>query len=147
MRHRLPEDTKRLLVEALVLPHVRYCISVWGSCTVEQKKRIQKAVNFGARIVTGLGRREHVTPVLQQLGWGKLDDMLKDHDISIVKRLLTASDASEILRAKLVHRSEISGQSTRAAASGQLQLPRVKAEMARRSFLFRAVAAWNSVLK
>ena len=28
MRHRLPQETKRMLVEALVLPHVRYCIGV-----------------------------------------------------------------------------------------------------------------------
>ena len=66
MRHRLPEDTKRMLVEALGLPHVRYCVTVWGSNTAEQKKRVQRAINFGARIVTGLGRREHVTPAAQR---------------------------------------------------------------------------------
>ena len=42
MRHRLPEDTKRMLVEALVLPHVRYCICVWGSCTARNKRNLSK---------------------------------------------------------------------------------------------------------
>ena len=147
MRHRVPEATKRMLVESLVLPHVRYCVSVWGSCTIEQKKRVQRAINFGARIVTGLGRREHVTPVLEQLGWQKIDEMIRAHDVSIVSRLLTASDAAEILCAKLVPRSEISSQRTRASTSGQLQLPRVKTELARRSFMCRAIRAWNSALE
>ena len=98
MRHRVPKDTKRLLIEALVFPHVRYCISVWGSCTAEQRKRVQKAINFGARIVAGLGRREHVRPALQELGWGRVDDLIEEHDLSMVRRLLTATDASEILR-------------------------------------------------
>ena len=147
MRHRVPRDTKCMLVEALVFPHVRYCISVWGSCTAEKKKRVQRAINFGARIVTGLGRREHVTPVLQDLGWGRVDDILMEHDLSIVRRLLTDSDAAEILCSQLVYRSTQSSRSTRATDSGQLQLPRVRTEFARRSFLCRAAKVWNSSLK
>ena len=146
MRNRLPEDTKRLLVEALVFPHVRYCMTVWGSCSVEQKKRVQKAINFGARIVTGLNRREHITPALRSLGWGRVDDLLEKQDISMVRRLLTATDAPETLRGKLKYRSDLSAQRTRATDRGQLQVPRVRTEFARRSFASRAVRAWNSVL-
>ena len=146
MRHRVPKDTKRLLIEALVFPNVRYCISVWGSCTAEQRKRVQKAINFGARIVAGLGRREHVRPVLQELGWGRVDDLIEEHDLSMVRRLLTATNASEILRDKLVYRSQQSSRSTRATESGQLQLPRVRTEFARRSLLGRATRAWNRAL-
>ena len=146
MRHRLPEDTKRMLVEALVLPHVRYCVSVWGSCTAEQKKRVQKAINFGARIVTGLNRREHVTPVLLELGWGRVDDVIEKHDVSVIRRLLTATDAPEILYAKLRYRSDLSSHRTRATDRGQLQQPRVRTEFARHSFLSRATRAWNKTL-
>jgi hypothetical protein len=31
--------------------------------------RLQSVQNAAARLVTGLGRRDHVTPVLQQLHW------------------------------------------------------------------------------
>ena len=146
MRNRLPQDTKRMLVEALVLPHVRYCISVWGSCTAEQKNRVQKAINFGARITTGLNRREHVTPALLELGWGRVDDVLDKHDVSLVRRLLTDTNAPEILSAKLQYRSELSAHCTRAADRGQMQLPRVRTEFARRSFISRATRAWNNTL-
>ena len=56
IRNRLPRETKRLLIEALVFPHVRYCLSVWGSCTATQRRRVQKALNFGARIVMDMKR-------------------------------------------------------------------------------------------
>ena len=46
---------KKILIEALVLPHIRYCLSVWGGCGVGERRRVQKAVNFAARIVTGSG--------------------------------------------------------------------------------------------
>ena len=53
-RHKLPKCVRRLLVESLVFPHIRYCITVWGSCTAAQRRRVQKAINFGVRIVNGL---------------------------------------------------------------------------------------------
>ena len=62
-----------MLIESLVFPHIRYCITVWGNCTATQKQRVQKAANFGVRIVTGLGRREHVKPSLRELGWPTMD--------------------------------------------------------------------------
>ena len=97
MHNRLPEDTKHLLVEALVFPHVRYCMTAWGSCSIERKKRVQNAINFSARIVTGISRREHITPALRKLGWGRVDDLLEKHDMSMVHRLLTATDAPDAL--------------------------------------------------
>ena len=135
-----------MLVEALVLPHVQYCVTVWGSCTTEQKKRVQKAINFGARIVTGLGRREHVTPALLKLGWGRVDDIREKHDVAMVRRLLATTDGSETLSARLMYRSELSTHCTRASDRGQLQLPRGRTEFARRSFLSRAIRAGKSSL-
>ena len=145
MRSRVPRETKRLLVEALVFPHIRYCISVWGSCTTTQKKRVQKVINFGARIVTGLGRREHVTPVLSELGWECVDDMVRSSDLAVMSHLLTSDTAPELLRNKLVLRSDRSARVTRATERGQMQLPRVKTEFARRSFIFRATKHWNDI--
>ena len=68
LRHKLPKCTRQLLVQALVFPHIRYCLTVWGNCSASLKARVQKLINFGARIVSGLGRRDHVTPVLKELG-------------------------------------------------------------------------------
>ena len=146
MRSRVPKDTKRMLIEAMVFPHIRYCVSVWGGCCMSQKKRIQKVINFGARVVSGLGRREHVSPVLSELGWKSVDDLVRVSDLAVVHRLLTSHDAPEILRDKLVLRSDESARSTRATERGQLQLPRVRTEFARRGFLFRASKHWNDSL-
>ena len=146
MRSRVFRETKRKLVEALIFPHIRYCICVWGSCCKTQQKRIQKVINFGARIVSGLSRREHVTPVLCELGWECVSDMVRASDLAMVSQLLTSDGAPELLRNKLVLRSDKSVRSTRATERGQLQLPRLKTEFARRGFLFRASKHWNDAL-
>ena len=144
IRHRLPRCIRQLLVEALVFPHIRYCMSVWGNCTATQKRRVQKAINFGARLVFGLGRRDHVTPALRELKWSDVDELLIEHDIANMNHLMSSEHASELLRERVLRRSDVSTRSTRATEGGQLQLPRVRTEFARGGFLYRAAATWNS---
>ena len=43
LRHKLPKCTRQLLVQALVFPHIRYCLTVWGNCSASLKARIQKS--------------------------------------------------------------------------------------------------------
>ena len=81
-------------------------------CLLHQKKRIQKVLNFGARVVSGLSRRDHVTPVLNELGWKCVDDLIRDSDVAVVSRLLTSDSAPQILRSKLVLSSDESARTT-----------------------------------
>ena len=101
-------------------------------------------IHFGARIVSGLGRRDHVTPVLEELGWSSVNEMLRERDIAAMRRLLRPSCEADVLREHVLHRSDVSVRQTRAVANGQLQLPRVRTEFARRSFMYRAISACNN---
>ena len=144
-RYRLPAQTKRLLIEALVFPHIRYCLSVWGSCTATQKRRVQKALNFAARIIANAGYRDHVTPLLHELGWLRIEGMIFEHDVLLMRDLLTAACAPEFTRDRVIRRSDVSDRLTRASSDGLLELPRVRTEFSRRSFLYRGSSCWNSL--
>ena len=145
IRHKLPKCIRQLLIEALVFPHIRYCITVWGNCSAAQKLRVQKAINFGVRIVTGLGRRDHVSPSLRELGWPNVDEMVTERDIATMRHLTTSSSASELLRQRLLRRADVSARRTRGTDAGHFELPRVRTEFARRSFMYRATSAWNDL--
>ena len=75
---------------------------VCGEAAACPRKIASKVINFGARVVSGLGRQEHVSPVLSELGWKSVDDLVRVSDLAVVHRLLTSDDAPEILRDKLV---------------------------------------------
>ena len=147
MRHRLSSETKQTLVEALVFPHVRYCLSVWGNCTTTQQRRVQKALNFASRIVTNSGRYDQVTPIFLQLNWLKFPKMILEHDIMVIRALLCpAGEGPELLRQHVVRRSDVSGRTTRASDDDMLlQAPRVRTELCYRSFFPRAIRAWNDL--
>ena len=145
MQRRVPRETKRLLIEALVFPHLQYCLCVWGSCTAAQKRRLQKCVNFGARIVTGLGCREHISGALNELEWQPIQAMITERDVCTMYRLVHDKNAAELLRSRIISRSDVSERATRSTYDGRLEVPRSRTEFARRSFFNRAVRSWNDL--
>ena len=68
-RHVIPKGTLKEIVQALVISVVRYCMSVYGSCGETQVHRVQKIVNFCARVVTGRRRYDRISDAVQQLRW------------------------------------------------------------------------------
>ena len=145
IRCRVPRETRRLLVEALVFPHLQYCMCVWGSCSATQKRRLQKCINFAARVVSGLGYRQHVSGTLRELGWSDVGNMLRKRDMLTMYRLVHDENAPELLRSRIVSRADVSTRSTRSVSDGHLEVPRARTEFARRSFFIRAIRTWNGL--
>ena len=71
IRHHLTADVLKLLIQCHVFPHIIYCLSVWGGAVGCHLKRVQKVINFAARIISGAKHRDHISPVLLALGWPK----------------------------------------------------------------------------
>ena len=145
MRRRLPRDVKKLLVEALVFPYIRYCLAVWSGCTSSQLKRIQKCVNFGARTVMDLSYRDRVSEALSQLSWPRIERMITERDLCAMYRLINDANVPEGVRRLITDRSDVSCRITLATQNREIEVSRVRTEFARRSFLCRATRAWNQL--
>ena len=141
----LPREVKKLIVEMLIFPHIRYCLSVWSGCGVVQRHRVQKIVNHCAQVVMGVRRSAHVTPLLEELEWPQIDRLVEESDCGNVHYLINNTHAPKCLSARFEHRSDVSIRKTRATESKQLELPRVRTEHARKFFNYRACALWNTL--
>ena len=62
-RHRLrassPSNTIVTIVKALALSHIRYCLLVYGNCTMKDLGSIKKVLNFAVRAVFGRHKHDH----------------------------------------------------------------------------------------
>ena len=143
MSHRLPSDVKKFLIEALVFPHILYCITVYGACGITQRQRLQKVINHCARIVFCSKKIDHVSPLLNQLNWPTFDDLITERDVAMLFRAMYHPRAPDALRNRVVYRSDVTARDTRGALAGLLQPPRVRRELARRFFTYRATSVWN----
>ena len=142
-RHVIPATTLSSLVQGLVISAVRYCMSVYGSCNATQIRRIQKVVNFCARVVSGRKRCDHVSDVIQELGWMTARQLVEYHTVNAVQTVV-ATGLPETIHCTIGARaSERHTHETRGAST--LTLPRIRTEAGRRRLCYRGVRMLNAV--
>ena len=141
--HHLTPEARQLLIEAHMFPHILYCLSVCGGDAAYQLSRIQRVINFAARIISGARRADHIPPILTELEWRRVDDLVICRNCIGTHRALTDRSAPEAVRALFVRRASVSARATRAVLSGALQLPGFRLTFARRTFAFRAARSWD----
>ena len=71
---------------------------------------MQKVLNFSARVVTGARRGDHVTPILEALGWHAVADLVTRRDCIGVYRALKDPRAPAAIRALFTPRADISAR-------------------------------------
>ena len=74
------------LVNALVLSQVRYCLTVYGNSTSANLSRIQKIINFSAKVIFGRKKIDFVSDLLQRLGWLSADDLVAMHTLTLLHK-------------------------------------------------------------
>ena len=139
----LPSSTIATLIQALVMPHIMYCLPAWAPPTQNLQHRINKMLNFALRIITGKKKREHISDARRQLGWMSFGEVIEYRDCALVHRLTHADDAPECLRALVCTRAEVSERTTRATADGRLHTRRCNLEITRKTVPVRAFSTWN----
>ena len=117
----LPSWTVAHVVNALVVSSIRYCVSVYGSCGKTQLHRIQKLLNFCARVICGRRKYEHISDVLCQLKWLRAEQLVSYHRLCLVKTALESSLPADI--AAMFSYVSTPYQTRQA---GQLNCPRAK---------------------
>ena len=140
-RHAMPANTRKIIVQALVISIVRYCMSVYGSCGETQMARVQKIINFCARVVSGRRRSDHISDVIQQLGWLRADELAEYHTICAVQRAIMTSTPEYVSQTIGSIARELHDHDARNA--GLITQPRARTETGRRRLCIRGVTMLN----
>ena len=143
-RHHFTPAALQLIIQAHVLSHITYCLPVWGGARKTQQARVQKVLNFAARVITGKRKRDHISPAMRSLEWPTFQEMVTERDLINVHRAVHDGRAPAALRSLFVQRNRVSVRNTR-AHERCLQLPRCKLEATKRSFAYRAASGWNAL--
>ena len=142
-RHVIPRQTLKVIVEALAMSVVRYCLSVYGSCGVTQLSRLQKVVNFCVRVVTGKRRFDHVSGALQQLQWLNAEQLVAYHTVCALARVIETEQPEYLYGTIGPRAGQRHAYSTR--QSGLYTCPNIRTEAGRRRMCYRGVQLMNRV--
>ena len=140
-RHVIPRAALKVIVESLVLSIVRYCLSIYGSCGDCQVHRVQKVLNFAARVVTGRRRYDHISDTFDDLGWLTAEQLVSYTTVSAVERIIVTGVPEYVQQTFGTRASQLHQHYTRGAQSRTL--PLIRTESGRRRLCYRGVAALN----
>ena len=143
VRHVVPTHLMPQLVQSLVLAVVRYCLCVYGSCNDTQMRKLQKIINFCARVVSGRRKFDHISDIVERLGWLNAKSLVQYHTAcSLLKTLHTGAPAY-VARTIGPPRNAVHNHATRRSA--ELSLPRIRTEAGRRRLCYRGASLLNEL--
>ena len=142
LRHYLPEAVLSTVVSALVLSHLRYCLTVYGNGTVKNLDKIQKILNFSARVISGRRKFDHISDVQRELGWLSAPDLVRCHTLMLAHKVLRHGEPEEL--AGLFSRCrDVRDRRTR--QDDALRAPRCRTACGQRRFAYRAASLYNEL--
>ena len=141
-RHLLPNGIITTLVTALVLPHIRYCISVYGNGTQKNLDKIQKILNFAARTIFGRRKFDHVSDLREALGWLTAHQLTDAATLSMAHKIMATGEPDVLTGAFRTNRS-VRARTTR--QDELLHVPRSRTEAGKRRFSCRAPSLYNAL--
>ena len=142
LRGHLPSSVIFTLVDALVLSQVRYCLTVYGNGTQKNFDRIQKIINYGARVIYGRRKFDHVSDLLIRLGWLNAKQLSTYQTLCLTHKVRCRREP-ESLAAGFSTVAEVHERPTR--RDNELYIPRSRTEMGKRRFVCRAPGQYNAV--
>ena len=140
VKHVLPQRLLPRITDAPLFSHLRYCAQVYGSANCATITKLQKIINFSAKIISGRRRSDHVSDVLRDLGWLSALQHTAYFDMCLLNRVLNDGE-SVALRSQLSYNHEHITRVTR--QSDHLCLPRPRNNHGKRAYTYRAVSLYN----
>ena len=139
-RQCLPDGVLKTIVTALVISRVQYCLTVYGNGSQKNFDRLQKILNFAARVIFGRRKFDHVSDLRDLLGWMP-PKFMADYHTLITARKVTKHGEPEALASFFTSNSDARDRSTR--QDHRFHLPRPRLETGKRRFGYRAAVLLN----
>ena len=136
------KDVFLVVLNSLVFSKLFYCSTVWSGTTQRNVRKLQLLQNFAARILTGKRKYDHISPILKDLKWLTVKEMLQLRDVTMVYKCQHGL-APDYLVSKLVKRSNIHNYNTRQKDNINIEFRRTST--AKRSFFDHALNLWNKL--
>ena len=133
----------QLMYKSLIESYFRYYCPIRGSASSTNFQRLQKLQNRTARIVTDNPYDAHSEPLIKELGWLTIKQLIDAETVKIVYKALH-SEAPKYLK-ELFHRlSDVRYRGLRNSKT-DLDTPQLRTSSGQKSFAYRRVCIWNNL--
>ncbi|XP_061586908.1 uncharacterized protein LOC133451780, partial [Cololabis saira] len=143
IRKILSQSDAEKLVHAFVSSRLDYCNVLLAGCPSNLPNRLQLIQNAAARVLTGISRRDHVSPMLASLHWLPVKFRIQFKILLLAYKAQNGS-APHYLQDLIVPYVPV--RALRSQSAGLLVVPRVsKCRFGGRAFCYQAPLLWNQL--
>ena len=135
-------DVLYIILNSLVFSKRFYCSAIWSGTSKENIHKLQLMQKLCQPNTTNTKKFDHITPILHELGWLTIEELLCLCDVTMIFKCLSGLVPS-YLRTKFVKRSETHSHCTK--QNNQHYLPQCRTSSTQCAFRFRASKYWNSL--
>ena len=139
----LPLSILQTMYRSMVEPYFRFCCPVWGVCGATALNKLQKLQNRAARIVTNSPYRMSAPPIIRQLGWQTVKELIETETVKMVYRSVN-HEVPEYLTGLFQRLSETCARQLR-NTSTDLYVPLLKIACGKKCFSYRGAKLWNDL--
>ena len=146
LRHIRPYLDKKLsntVACSIVTSRLDYCNSLLWNTSTGNIKKLQRVQNSLARVVAGTKRRDHITPVLQELHWLPIEQRIKYKIALITHKAFHEQQPPYLAEIAVKHQP---GRNLRSASQNRLAKPKETfSSVGSQSFTHAAESEWNNL--
>ena len=142
IRHYVPRSTLILLYNTLILPHLTYCIEIWGNTYTSHLEPILKLQKRIVRLITFSDFSAHSSSLFRQLNILDINNLCKLSTCTFVFDLKHNHYSHDITKffQPLLH-----DYPTRQVLAGNLSTPKPNLTLTQNQITFSAAKHWNSL--
>lgn len=138
----LRHDAEKL-IHAFVTSRLDYCNSLLLGCPNNSLRSLQLIQNAAARVLTGIDKRDHITPVLASLHWLPVKSRIIFKTLLLTYKVLRGLAPSYLEELVIPYQPN---RPLRSQNAGLLVVPRVfRSRLGGRAFSYQAPLLWNQL--
>jgi len=137
-----PDVTKKL-VTSFILSRLDYCNAALAGLPHKTIRPLQRVQNAAARLISGTGHQEQITPVLKQLHWLPVKLSIT-YKLCLMMHLVHTKQSPEYMQEIVTLTADSASRpGLRSGDSLSFNKPRTRTKLGERAFAFSGPAAWN----
>ena len=145
IRHKLDEDTTKLLVNSLVTSRIDYCNSLLVGTAKYNLNKLQKLQNMSCRVIKCLKKYDHISEQLAELHWLRIPERV-DFKLACFAFKCVHEEAPSYLQDCLPPVKVHNERNLRSKTQRKLDINFCKSAFVKNSsFTFQAPRIWNSL--
>ena len=139
----IPQNSRQLFYNGYILPHINYCLTIYGNCSNHLLNRVYKLQKSAARLILDASKEIPSVELFQSLQWPTVFEMVKFQKCLTVYKSINNFYPKYMNELFTCHTHL--NHNRRSTSTNQLSVPFPNTEAYKKSLSYSGPVLWNNL--